>query len=96
MSNIFICGYGEKADALKGIIDKLMHRVGLQDDAITSIVDMKAESCDGRRMPMPYLRICSTDEADIPKIINIFKEGKVKEDVEWLVMDGFIQASKMG
>ncbi len=93
MPNIFICGYGERADAMKDTIDRLMREMNLQDDAITSTVDMKAESCDGKKTPRPYLRICSTDGVQIFKIISALKRRKVREEIEWLVMSGFISSA---
>jgi len=96
MPNIFICGYErEKAEDLKKIIDEVMKEMKLQHDAITSVVDMKTESCDGIRKSMPYLRICSTDKAQISEIIKSFRERKLEEDVEWIIMDGFIPAYEM-
>jgi hypothetical protein len=96
MPNIQICGFGAiAADQLKRHIDKVMQEIGLGNDAITSIVEMNAESCDGKRTKMPYLRICSTNAREIKKIIGALKKAKIKEDVEWLVLDGFIPAAKM-
>lgn len=95
MPNIFICGYEMRAGAMKNKIDGIMQKMGLQDEAITSIVDMKAESCDGKKTIQPYLRVCSTDKAQILEIIHAFKEKGIGEDVEWLVVDGFIPADKM-
>jgi len=95
MPNIFICGYGERANDIKDTIDEVMQGIGLQDDAITSIVDMKAESCDGKRTPMPYLRICSTDVVEIFRIFKALEQNGVKEDIEFLVMSGFTPSFDM-
>lgn len=96
MPNIMICGFTPKrAEGLRTSIEIIMRNMSLGDEALTSIVDMEAKSCDGTRTPMPYLRICSTDEDEIQKIINTFKEEGIKVDVEWLVLNGFILANEM-
>ncbi|NQV00933.1 MAG: hypothetical protein HQ537_02345 [Parcubacteria group bacterium] len=95
MPNIFICGYKEKADAMKNNIDWVINGIDLQDEAITSIAEIRPESCDGKKTPMPYLWIRSTDVAEIHRIINAFKKGKIIEYIEWDVVGGSIPAEKM-
>ena len=56
---------------------------------------MNAVSCDGKMSPMPYIRICSTDEDEIQQIINAFRDAGIRVDIEWLIMDGFISADEM-
>ena len=97
MPNIMICGFPTaQADTLKVKIDQVLSGLGLDGDAVTSITEMCAESCDGKRIPMPYLRICSTDEYEIRRIIEALKNAKLGIDVEWLVLGGFIPAAEMG
>ncbi len=97
MPNIMICGFPTaQADTLKVKIDQVMSDLGLGGDAVTSITKMYAESCNGERIPMPYLRICSTDGYEIRRIIETLKNAKLGVDVEWLVLGGFIPAAEMG
>ncbi len=96
MPNIMICGYEpHKAGELKGRIQSVMKALGLEEDAVTSIVQMEVESCDGLNTPVPYLRVCSTDEDQIQKIIRALKLAGLKEDLEYLVLTGFIPAKEM-
>jgi len=95
MPNIFICGFGERAEEIKEIVDTIMQRLGLQDEAITSIVEMKTETCDGKRTPAPYLRVCSDNKIEIEIIIRALKRFQIGEDVEHLLLDGFIPAEEM-
>jgi len=95
MPNVIICGYGEKAEEMKELIDRIMQTLNLQGDAITSIVETKPESCDGERKPMPYLWVRSTSKEEVLRIINAFKAFDLKEDVEYDVIGGFIPASEM-
>jgi len=96
MPNIFICGYSkEKAENLKTVIDDTMEELGLQDDAITSVVETKPESCDRKRNPMPHLWARSTDKKEVFKIIKAFKRKNLKEDLEWDIIGGFIPADEM-
>ncbi len=95
MPNIFICGFGERAEEIKEIIDKAMQNIKLQDEAITSIVEMKAESCDGKRTSSPYLRVCSDNKPEIKQIIKALHKFKIGEDVESLLIDDFFPAKVM-
>lgn len=96
MPNIMICGFTMvQADALKVRIDQAVINIGLGGDAITSIVEMRAESCDRNKRPMPYLRVCSTDEGEVILIVEALKKIKIGVDVEWVILGGFIPADKM-
>src|SRR5665647_937059 len=95
MPNIFICGYGKKARELKDFIDELMQEMDLQDDAITSIVETRPESCDGKNKRKPHLWVRSTDKEEIFRIIELFKEKGLRQDLEWDVIGGFILAEDM-
>jgi len=96
MPNIIICGYEEEtAEAMKKLIDDIMQGLGLQDDAITTIIAAKTESCDGKRKSMPYLVVRSTSEDEVRRIIDAFKEKGVMQDLEWDVIGGFISAEDM-
>lgn len=96
MPNIFICGYGTaEADYVKHIIDGAMKLIGLQDEAITSIVEMRPESCDYKKTSKPYLWIRSTKKKEIMAIIIALKAEGIKEDIEWDHIGGFIPAEKM-
>ncbi|MFC1623624.1 hypothetical protein ACFL05_00695 [Patescibacteria group bacterium] len=96
MPNIFICGFEkEKAEELKKFIDETMKGLCLQDDAITSIVETRPESCDGSRKPMPHLWVRSTKENEVIVIIDAFKKRGLKLDLEWDVIGGFIPAEEL-
>ena len=96
MPNIMICGFPpKKAEGLREGIELTLRNIQLDNEGLTSIVDMETKSCDGTRSPMPYLRICSTDEDEIERIINALRNAGIKVDIEWLILDGFISADKM-
>lgn len=96
MPNIMICGYKkDRADKLKQRIDIVMQKMDLAEDAITSIVTMRAESCDGKRTPMPYLQLCGTDRKELLRIIRAFKKNGIRADIEWSQIDGFVAAKDM-
>ncbi|MEK7542847.1 MAG: hypothetical protein AAB503_00885 [Patescibacteria group bacterium] len=97
MPNIMICGFPEvQANKLKVKICQVMMDLNLGSDAVTSIVNMRVVSCDGKETPMPYIRICSTDGLEIRNITDALKKAKVLVDVEWLVLNSFIPAAEMG
>ena len=97
MPNIEIRGFEKyKAENLKRAIDRAMQGIGLQHDAVTSVMPMEVTTCDGRSIKTPYLRVCSTETAEIRMILDALRSAGVREDVEYLVLDGFIPASKMG
>jgi len=96
MPNIMICGFGfTEVKELKDTIDAAMQALNLGGAAITSVVEMETNSCDGKRTRMPYLRICSTNEEEIQRIIKTLQIIGYRVDVEWLVLDGFISADDM-
>ncbi len=96
MPNIMICGFTPKgADEIRSRVDRAMQNIGLGDDAITSIINMETKSCNRARSPMPYVRIYTTDKGEIQRIIGAFKDLRIKVDIEWLVLNGFISADEM-
>jgi hypothetical protein len=96
MANIEIRGFIPlKATQLKQTIDEILQKIGLADDAITSICSLKAQSCDSTCMHTPYLRICFTDSQEMEVIIRSFQEHGVHEDVEWLQLNGFMSKQQM-
>lgn len=96
MSNIFICGYENKAaKLLKEFIDDLMREIGLENDAITSVMKSDTRSCDGEKEPRPYLWVRGTSQEEIFRVIEKFKETGLRQDVEWDVIGGFIPADEM-
>lgn len=95
MPNIFICGFGDEAEGLKRFVDDIMLDLGLQDDAITSIIETRPESCDGNRKSTPYIWVRSTKAGEIFLIIDALKEKGLRRDVEWDIIGGFIPAKKM-
>lgn len=95
MPNILICGFGKRANGIKRFIDALMQELDLQDEAITSIITMRAESCDGKKESRPYLCVRGTNNRQIFPIIDKFKEVGLRLDLEWEVIGGFIPAEDM-
>ncbi|MFH1956457.1 MAG: hypothetical protein ABIJ28_02315 [Patescibacteria group bacterium] len=99
MPNIEIRGFknidSPEADALKLKIDSIMKKIGLENDAITDIVASKAESCDGIRKPMPYVRVCNTDIGEKIFILKKLKEYSISIDTEGLDLSHFIPADEM-
>jgi len=80
---------------LKSRIDQIMQELGLGDDAITTIICCQPESCDGKKKPMPFVRVCCKDADEMEKIIKAFKEHKLGVDTEKLLLGGFIPADEM-
>lgn len=96
MLNIMICGFPEvQVSKLKAKIDTAMASINLGGDAITSIVNMRTESCDGKKTPMPYLRVCSTKAGEMSNICEALKIAGVGVDVEFLKLDDFVPAAEM-
>ncbi|KKP94888.1 MAG: hypothetical protein UR99_C0034G0002 [Candidatus Moranbacteria bacterium GW2011_GWD2_36_12] len=84
MPNIGIHGLHprEFSQALKKRIDICMQKIGLDSDAITEIYDTNVESCNGKNMKMPYLRIFSPEFTLVLKILEGFSRCKIYVDVE--------------
>jgi len=72
-----------------------MQKIGLGADAITSIMGMKAESCDGKKTKMPYILVRSSDYSEIPRILKGLREANIGVDTEWELIGGFIDAERM-
>ena len=93
MPNIMICGFEPaRAEGLKAQIDAFFQSVRIAHDAVTSIVPMQVESCDGHRTPSPYLCVRATNPFEIHRIVEILKV--LNEDIEWEQIGGFIPANK--
>lgn len=91
--NIEIRGFTSKdTERLKVRIDRLMQEIGLAGDTITSVIDMRAESCSRTRLSTPYIRICATKQDEIDQILEAFCNARIRVDIEWLVLGGFISA----
>ncbi len=91
MPNIEICGYStEEAATIQSRIESIMQEMGLGEDAVTSIIPMTVTSCDGKRSPKPFLRICSTDMNEINRILLKIAKGDLRADIETLVLTGFV------
>jgi len=88
-------GSGSGWSPLKSRIDRILQELGLGHDAITTIIDCTPESCDGRKKPMPFIRVCCTDADEMEEIIKAFKERKLGVDTEKLLLGGFIPADEM-
>lgn len=94
MPNIMLCGF-QAPERLRSDVVAVLDGLGLGSEAVTSIVPMRVESCDGKRTPSPYLRVCSTDADEVRRIVDALKKAGIGVDVEWLVLNGFIPASEM-
>lgn len=96
MPDVWVCGFTDDvAESLKLKIDAVLQGLELGEDGITSIVSMRAESCDGKRTPKPYIRVCSTARGGALKIIIALKEADIAVDTEWLQLANFFPADKM-
>ena len=91
MPNIEI--YGDAN--LKSHIDKIMQEIGLGDEAITTIINSRPESCDGNNKSMSFVRVCSSRGDHLHDILIAFREKKLGVDTETLLLSGFIPAEKM-
>lgn len=97
MPNIQICGYPPtRAEELRMTVNFALNRLklDLDTDGVISIVPLEVRTCSG--LPSPYLRICSTDPDEIWSIIRELQRVRLGEDVEYLVLGGFIPAKEMG
>ncbi len=95
MPNITICGYESvRAEELKTSIDAVMIEMKLGDDAVTSIVAMKVESCDGKRSLKPYLLVRTTNEDEMHEIMLAFMDAGIREDMELDLIDRFVEGEK--
>lgn len=96
MPNIEIRGFSpEESDKMKETIDRILSEIDLSAEAITSIMPMAAQSCDEKRTPQPYLRICSEKKREIDKVASALKRNGVAKDVECLLLYRYISASDM-
>lgn len=84
MPNIEFHGFPyQKSSAMKGPIDELMKKTGLQDEAVTSMPRYQGpnvqingnivETCDGKKQEQPFIRLWSTNVVDIMKILSAFQ-----------------------
>lgn len=97
MLNIKLCGFasrGQKVIDLECEIRELLNGLCITD-AVISIDPTPVISCDARRVPQPYVRIASTDPKEIEMILDYMKRCRMEVDVEWLVLGGFVSATKM-
>ena len=97
MPNIHVYTDSTTYEELKPKIDQVMQELGLGDDAVTTPHWHPAESCDGKRTPMPYIVVSSTNEQEITVIIVALKKANLRLDCERLPLpeNGFIPAEKM-
>lgn len=103
MPNFEIHGFYADEDLLqilplKMFIDKTMEELGLTDDAITTVVKSSAKSCSDKKNSTPFIRIYSTNLAEIERIVDAFKKkriGKHGVDIETLVLSRFVLAKEM-
>ena len=105
MPNIEIHGYGESpccsgcynpvsvySDAfkIKREIDSVISKLGLEKEAITTIIPSIAQTCDGKNDPAPFLRIFNTNTETGLLIAGALHAAKIFIDVEISVLSCFI------
>lgn len=97
MPNIQMMGMTEEQyAATKELIDKAMLDLRLDHDAVTTwIENSHVFTCDGNFQTSPFLRVCSTNPEDIPRIIKAFKRAGLNMDCETLILNGFHPAAEM-
>ncbi|MGE5392175.1 MAG: hypothetical protein ACM3NH_00295 [Candidatus Saccharibacteria bacterium] len=94
MPNIELVGYdGGNERILTALVKRAIRELGLQDSAV--ITGISAVVVDHAGWRFPYIRICSTDRQEIDRLIAKFKELKIGEDLEYLVITGFIPGKDM-
>jgi len=96
MPNIHFIGFSkEKYEAIKIKVDVILKKIGLDKDAVTTFHPWAlVESCDGRRIEMPYIHIFSSTVKHILDIKKAFIENELFLDIE--SSDGsFIDAATM-
>jgi hypothetical protein len=96
MPDLELHGYTDaEAERLKKAIDPILQELNLGPYAITNPIPSRSESCDGKRTRAPFIRVYSTDPAEITRILDALENGGVNEDAEWLVLSGFRPKKKM-
>lgn len=83
---------------LKMTIDLVMRLLGLENDAITTVISSDTCSCNRKPKALPFIRICSTNPEEIRKIVEGLKKQKVGQhgvDIETLVLSGFFLAKDL-
>lgn len=96
MPNIELHGYGEKAEDLRQAIDKAMRGIGLQVEAITNTCNYSdPRSCNGKRTPMPFLRIYCSSGDKTTKILEALAKAGICEDTEIIRVEKFLIADEM-
>ncbi|MFH1171366.1 MAG: hypothetical protein V1778_02410 [bacterium] len=81
------------------VVEQAMQSIGLADAAVVTFVHSTVKSCDGKRRPMPYIRLSTTgDREEVESIIGALKKvgvGMNGLDLEWIQLGGFIEAKDM-
>ncbi len=97
MPNIMMFGFSpEQYRVKKKIIDAVMQKLGLGDDAVTTwIKDSLVISCDGQHKSMPYIRICCTDAGQGDYIRQCLQAANLDLDCEQLPIRRFFEAKTM-
>ncbi len=85
MPNIEFCGFTySKASNMKTLLDELMKKIGLQEDAVSrrprhqsgQVGGDLVETCDNKRQEQPFIRLWSSEIFHILKILSAFQENK--------------------
>ena len=94
MANVWIIGFGNESEAMKRWVDKILQQAGLAAEAITTVfIGVKAETCDGKGISVPYLIVRSDSREEIQKVMAalwiVFKEAGKEIAIEGNVIDYF-------
>jgi len=99
MPNIEI--HGEIGKDKEELIKDILLVLGMWDkDAIINKIGSKPTSCPVKNSsekgkPMPYIRVCATDAAEIDKIVKTLKKAHLGVDTEELLLRKFTSAKDM-
>lgn len=107
MPNIEIYGYSfigaafrqfkemEEASSLREKIQDALKQAGWEKEVVVTSIDSTCLSCDEPPKKMPFLRVCSTDTAEIKRLIDTLKNAQIGVDVETLLLNSFVPADEM-
>lgn len=89
------CAFPGKPLEIRNEVEQVMQNMGLGNESVVEIIPTIVTSCDGKRMFMPYLRVCDSDKKQMKQIVKALKEANINMDVEELLLSGFTLAKDM-
>jgi len=74
---------------------QVIQEMDLGEDTVIETILSTVVSCDGKNKPMPYIRVCDTNEGRLKDIVQALKDANINMDVETLLLSGFTEAKGM-